>query len=450
MKFFKLLLLVNLILTISNISLANEVFVINNKEIPKTKILFIGFDQSDPYLRAPAFEIMERIRINLKTTDLFEIIKQEAPSQNVNASNSLPKSFTQVDINQAPDFTKYADAKIGAVVLASFNRDVSGSLEVRVRAFDIIDQKQLFGKFYTASKDNYRKVANSISNEIFKTITGETIGHFDSKIVYIAETGSIRNRIKKIAEIDFDGENHQYLTNGYDLVLTPVFAGKRDEIYFVRYFQDRPQIFSLNTQNLRSEKLGGFKITTFSPYVNPTDSNLILLSAIQDGNSDIYEINVAQNTARRFTKSSAIDTTPSYSPDGKMIAFASDRSGSQQIYTVTNDGYSLKKISQGGGNYSKPVYSPDGKLITFTKMQGGKFYIGVMLADGSSERILSSGYLVEGARFSPSGRHIIFSKKKGPYGKDSTPRLIVVDVLTGFEYELPTPENEGASDPDWK
>jgi TolB protein len=455
MKFLKFSLLIYLILFISKISFANEAFLINNREIPKSKILFVGFDQHDAYLRAPAFEIMERIRINLKTTDLFEVIKQEVPAPVVKFDErgnalAVENSFAQIDINQTPDFVKYGNAKINAVVLASFNRDVSGNIEVRVRAFDILDQKQIFGKFYTASKDNYRKVANSISNEIFKSITGESAGHFDSEIAYIAEVGSVRNRIKKIAKIDFDGENHQYLTNGRELVLTPIFSGKRDEIYYVRYFYERPQIFALNTQTLRSEKLGGFKITTFSPAIHPKNDNLVLLSAIQDGNSDIYEINISENTARRFTKSAAIDTTPSYSPDGKMIVFASDRSGAQQIYSVTIDGFSLKQISKGAGSYSKPIYSPDGKLIAFTKMSGGKFYIGVMLADGSSERILSSGYLVEGAKFSKSGRHIVFSRKKGPYGKDSIPRLIVVDVLTGFEYELPTPENEGATDPDWK
>lgn len=452
LKFYKMKFLITILLFFTcSQSFANAVFTVNNQDIVKTKILFIGFDQYDPYLRSPSFDILERLRNNLKNTDLFEVIKQSAPPPRHAADPSVggKVEYPQVEIDGVPDFAKYAKAGIDAVVMAKFNRDGVGNIEIRVRAYDILDQRQLFGKIYTASKDSYRKVANAISNEIFKAITGEKIGHFDSQIVYVAETGAIKNRIKRIARIDFDGENHRYLTSGRDLVLSPVFSKKRDEIFYVRYFQNRPQIFSLNLQNLRSDKVGGFRITNFAPAPHPQNPDLLLLSAIQDGNSDIYEINIAQNTARRLTKDDGIDTTASYSPDGKYIAFASNRAVGQKLYLLTVDGYSLRRLSSGSGTYSKPMWSPDGKLIAFTKIENGQFYIGVMLADGSSERLLASGYLVEGAKFSPNSRYLVFSKKKGSWGKDSIPRLSIIDILTGHEFELPTPEDEGAIDPDW-
>jgi TolB protein len=435
---------------------ADVTFSIKNEETPKTKILFIGFDQSDPYLRKGAFDIMERIRTNLQRTDLFQILKKKSPELTPAESDvkvsGYKKQITALKNNpseEIPDFAKYATAGVGSVIIGQFNRDIEGNLEIRVRGWDILDQRQLFGKLYAASEDNYRKVANAISNEVFKSITGESSGHFDSQILYISESGPLRKRVKSINIIDFDGENHRTLTNGEDLVLTPIFSKKRDKIFYVRYFQGRPQIFALDLENLRSQKLGGFRITALSPSVHPTDENLVLLSAINDGNSDIYEMNIMENAARKLTKNPAIDTTPSYSPDGDYITFSSDRSGSQQIYIMTRDGYSLKRLSKGSGSYSKPVWSPDGKMIAYTKIQAGQFYIGVMSFDGSSERILSSGYLVEGAKWSPNGRYLVFSKKSSPYGKGSTPRLWVVDIVTGFEHELPTPQNEGATDPDW-
>jgi TolB protein len=441
MKFLKIFALLSIL---STQAFATVSFSVKNEEIPKTKILFLGFDQADARWRSDAFDIFERIRKNLKTTDLFEVIKQ--------ARDTSPNAVVGRDnlsVEALPDFEKYSKAGIGAIVISEFNLDLAGNLEIRVRMWDVLDARQLFGKVYTASKDNMRKVANVISNEIFKAISGETAGHFTSQILYVSESGELKNRIKKINIIDFDGEEHRVLSDGRELVMTPVFSKKRDEIFYVRYFLGRPQVFSMNLQTLRLQKVGGFRVSTLSPFAHPKDSNLLLLSAIEEGNSDIFEMNIAANTALKLTKHPAIDTTPSYSPDGKFVAFSSDRAGGQQIYLMNLDGSSVKKISTGQGTYSKPVWSPDGKLIAFTRIKGGQFSIGVMLPNGESEKLLSTGYLVEGAKWSPNGRYLIFSKKKGPFGKDSIPRLWIVDIITGFEFEVPTPENEGATDPDW-
>ena len=443
-----------IILAFSNQAFATTSFSIKDEEIVKTKILFFGFDNMDIGLKSAAAEILEKINRNLKTTDLFDVMKQEGPMDIAgknqlitNVKSNLPAE--NITVESIPNFEKYSKFGIGAIIIGQFDYDLAGNLEVRIRMWDVLDQRQLFGKFYTVSQDNYRKVANIISNEIFKAITGESVGHFTSQILYVSESGGAKKRIKKINLIDFDGENRQVLTDGSDLVLTPIFSKKRDEIFYLRYFQDKPQVFLLNLKNMRSQKIGGFRGTTFAASVHPKDPDIILLSAIDGGNSDIYEMNIAKNSAKRLTKISAIDTTPSYSPDGKLITFSSDRSGSQQIYIMDIEGSSIRMISSGDGSYSKPVWSPDGKLISFTEIKGSKFFIGVMNPNGKGKKLLTSAYLVEGAKWSPSGRYLIYSKRKGNFGRDSIPRLYIIDVITGFESEIPTPENEGATDPDW-
>lgn len=461
MKIIQNFLIIILLLTANQASAAVSLSV-NNEDIPKTKILFLGFDAIDPKLKTDSFEIIERIRRNLKTTDLFEIVKQSgqiemvekpAATKVVTKNAIKPSAATPVpeniSIEAAPNFEKYNKLGISAIVVGQVNYDSEGSLEIRVRMWDVLDQRQFFGKAYTASRDNYRKVSNLISDEIFKAVTGEKIGHFSSKIIYISETGPITKRIKKVSGIDFDGENQFTLTDGRDLVLTPIFSKKSDEIFYLRYFEGRPQIFNFNLKTGRQQKVGSFKGTTFSAAVHPASPNIILLSAIIDENSDIYEMDILNNSAKRLTKSPAIDTTPSYSPSGKEIAFISDREDGQQIYIMNSDGSSAKRISFGSGSYSKPVYSPDGKLIAFTKIKGNQFYIGTMLPNGKGEKLLTNGYLVEGAKWSPNGRYIIYSKKKGQYGQDSIPHLFIIDIITGYEILLPTPKNEGASDPDW-
>lgn len=456
-KFFTFL---SLLFLSSNLNAAVSLKV-RNEAIDKNKILFYGFDSADPKLQQDIDIIFEKIRSNLKSADIFKVIKQEGEMQSSSYTLARGKEEkkegenieekSSLAIESVPDFEKYSRAKISAIIIGRFSYNDEGNLEVRIRMWDILDQRQLFGKFYTASIDNYAKLANIVSNEIFKAITGEKYGHFDSQIIYVSETGSIRRRVKKIIKINFDGTNRRVLTSGSDLVLTPIFSKEKNKLYYLRYFEGKPQIFSFDSTTLESEKVGGFRGTTFSAGTNPKDKNLILLSAIINGNSDIYEFNIKENKAKRLTTNRSIDTTPSYSPDGDKITFASDRHGrGQQIYVISKDGTSLKRISQRRGSYSKPVWSPDGRFIAFTKSYKGRFYIGVMSPKGKGEKLLASGYMAEGARWSPSGRYLIYSKKRTAYGRGSIPRLYVIDITTGHEIMIPTPENEGATDPDWQ
>lgn len=451
-RFFIICLTLSLVASKSFASLA---FSIDNEEIPKSKILFFGFDSANPHLKRDSFEILEIIRKNLKTTDLFEIYKHkgamEISQADGVASVSLNDNVVQesLTVESIPNFEKYSKAGISAIIIAQFNYSQTGNLEVRIRMWDVLDQRQLFGKFYAASKDNYRKMSNIISDEIFKSISGETLGHFTSKIVYIEESGHFKKRVKKIRLMDFDGQNNKVLTDGRDLVLTPIFSKKQDHIFYLRYFKQKSQIFSLNLSNMRSKKVGGFRGTTYAASINPIDSNRLLMAAIVRNNSDIYELNIEENKAHRLTKNRAIDTTPSYSPDGKYITYTSDRTSGQQIYVMRANGFLSNRISFGGGSYSKPVWSPDGKLIAFTKMKKGKFYIGVIAPNGKGEKLLTSAYLAEGAKWSPNSRYLIYAKKRAHFGKKSISRLFIIDVVTGFEFEVPTPKNSGASDPDW-
>jgi len=151
----------------------------------------------------------------------------------------------------------------------------------------------------------------------------------------------------------------------------------------------------------------------------------------------------------RLTNSPAIDATASYAPDGNSIIFISDRDSGQQIYTMNLKGRAVEKLTNGAGSYAKPIYSPDGKMIAFTRIKNGQFYIGTMSTNSKNERLLASGYLVEGAKFSPNGRYLIYSKKKTAYGQSSIPGLYVIDIATGFEREIALPIGEGATDPDW-
>jgi TolB protein len=147
----------------------------------------------------------------------------------------------------------------------------------------------------------------------------------------------------------------------------------------------------------------------------------------------------------RLTEAAAIDTAPSYSPDGGRICFESDRGGHPQIYVMPASGGAPQRISFGGeGSYSTPVWSPRGDYIGFTRQAGGKFAIGVMKPDGSGERILTEGYHNEGPTFAPNGRVIMFFRDPGG---SAGPSLFTIDIGGRNELKVPTPSF--ASDPAW-
>jgi TolB protein len=294
--------------------------------------------------------------------------------------------------------------------------------------------------------DNWRRIAHIISDAIYKRLTGED-GYFDTRIVYIAESGPQNRRVKRLSIMDQDGENHRYLTNGENLVLTPRFSPTAQEITYMSYAGGIPRVYLFNLNTGQEEVLGEFPGMTFAPRFSP-DGNRVIMSMARGGNSDIFTMDLRTRRVDQLTNHTAIDTSPSYAPDGRQIVFNSDRGGSQQLYVMSAEGSGVRRISFGKGRYATPVWSPRGDLIAFTRMYQGTFYIGVMRTDGSGERMLANGFNVEAPTWAPNGRVLSFFRQERANSRGQVrSRLFTID-LTGYnEREVPTPID--ASDPAW-
>jgi len=309
--------------------------------------------------------------------------------------------------------------------------------------WDVLAGKQLAGEqFFTRAKDA-RRVGHIIADVIYERITGEK-GYFDTRVVFVDESGPKTKRMKRLAIMDQDGYNVRLLTAGKDLVITPRFSPSTQEITYMSFGGDNPKVYLLNIETGQKEIVGTFPGMTFAPRFSP-DGQEIVMSLEQGGASNIYAMDLRSRRTIQLTNSQAINTSPCYAPDGRQIVFESDRDGSQQIYVMNANGSNQHRISGGGGSYSTPVWSPRGDLIAFTKQTGGQFLIGVMKPDGSGERVLTEGFHNEGPTWAPNGRVLMFFRESP--GASGGPRLFSID-LTGYNERLVSTPAFG-SDPAW-
>ena len=357
-----------------------------------------------------------------------------------------PAAFIEkvTNINAVPRFEDWRAINAQALVTGKLARGDGGRLRADFRLWDVVAGQHLAGQQYTTGPENWRRIAHIISDAIYERLTGEK-GYFDTRIVFIDETGPKERRIKRLAIMDQDGANVRYMTRGDDLVLTPRFnpAKESQEITYMSYGQGDPRVFLFNIETNQREVVGNFPGMTFAPRFSP-DGQRVIMSLQQAGNSNIFVMDLRSKATTRLTDAPAIDTAPCYAPEGNRICFESDRGGTSQIYVMGAGGGQAQRISFGDGSYSTPVWSPRGDYIAFTKRAHGSFAIGLIKPDGSGERILTEGYHNEGPTWAPNGRVLMFFRDPGGNGG---PSLFTIDITGRNEQRVPTPSY--ASDPAW-
>jgi len=374
--------------------------------------------------------VTQIITANLKRCGLFAPIDPAAYIEKIASVDAVPR------------FPDWRAINAQALVTGRMTRQNDGRLKAEFRLWDVVAGQQLAGQQYFTTPDNWRRIAHIISDAVYERLTGEK-GYFDSRVVFVDETGPAERRIKRLAIMDQDGANVRYLTRGDDLVLTPRFSPSTQEITYMAYGQGDPRVYLLNIETNQREIVGNFPGMSFSPRFSP-DGQRVIMSLQEGGNSNIFVMDLRSKALTRLTDTPGIDTAPSYSPNATQICFESDRGGKPQIYIMGASGGAAQRISFGEGSYSTPVWSPRGDYIAFTRQAGGKFAIGVMKPDGTGERVLTEGFHNEGPTFAPNGRVIMFFRDPGG---NAGPSLFTVDVAGRNEQRVPTPSF--ASDPAW-
>ncbi len=356
-----------------------------------------------------------------------------------------PSSFVPNSINNGtPVWQNWNILGAQGLVTGDISDAGGGQLRVEFRLWNVQQQQQVQGTAYTTTPDNWRRIAHIIADTVYQQMIGEK-GYFDSRVAYISEAGTTTSPIRRLAVMDYDGANNQFLTDGSSMAISPQYNPSRQQIAFVSFQNSGARVYLFDLQSGRTRQIGSYGDMTIGPRFSP-DGNSLLMSVSRNGGAAIVKVSLDGGGMTELTNSSSINVTPCYSPDGSQIVFNSDRDGNQQLFVMNADGSGAKRISYGPGRYAEPCWSPRGDLIAYTFWGSGGFSIGVMAPDGSGERVLSQGFLVEEATFCPNGRVIMFYRQN-PTGSGHDSRLVTIGI-DGFNERLVTTPTY-ASDPSW-
>ncbi|HNY24997.1 MAG TPA: Tol-Pal system beta propeller repeat protein TolB [Alphaproteobacteria bacterium] len=372
---------------------------------------------------------------DLKSTGMFRIVGHDAFQE-----------FAKM--NQLPNFQSWMAIKTQVLVQVKMVAEKNNRYKIDFYVWDVNGKEQIEAQSLVSSKKAARRMAHIMADAIYERLTGE-VGYFDTQIIFIAETGPVDDRVKRMAIMDQDGYGFRYVSDAKTFVMSPHFSPNMQNVVFLSYRDNDPMVWTLDMNTGDQRRLGRFGGMTFAPRFSP-DGTKVALSLVKEGITNIYEYDIAKKTLRQLTFGKSIDTSPAYSPDGKKMAFNSNRSGSQQLHMLDLETGVQKRITYGDGRYATPAWSPDGQFIAFTKIADDTFYVGIMDENGRNEKILAGGWYMESPSWAPGSRRIVYYEtEKTMDDMERVSHIRSVDIMGQNLYDIPLPKNINGVEPTW-
>lgn len=400
-----------------------------------TSVAVLKFETVGNVLPADAAMIRDVVEADLKRTGLFRIVDR----------NALPE---YVPMGKMPNFKLWQAIKTQVLVQAKLTAQAGNKYKLEFFVWDVDGKEQIEAQSLVSSRKSARRLAHIMADAIYERLTGE-LGYFDTQIVFIAETGPIHNRTKRMAIMDQDGYGMRYLSDENTFVMSPHFSPNMQTIVFLSYYNDDPSVWTLDLDTGAQQRLGNFGGMNFAPRFSP-DGTRVALSLVKNGITHLYEYDIENKKLRQLTFGNSLNTSPSYSPDGKKLAFNSDRSGSQQIHVLDLETGEEKRLTYGAGRYATPAWSPDGQFIAFTKMADDTFYVGIMNPRGKNEKILAGGWFMEAPSWAPGSRRVVYYEtEKALDNIERISHIRSVDITGQNIYEIELPEGVNGLEATW-
>ncbi|MBW1917845.1 MAG: PD40 domain-containing protein [Deltaproteobacteria bacterium] len=370
-------------------------------QAPLTKKYTIAVPQPQPLREVGGAaqlgtEIVSQADFCLKNSGLFTVLEQGSyDSQALKGLTPDPARlhyFTQLGCH--------------LVIVSGFQTE-GQQLRLELRLFDPGSGQMLLGKRYRGPTNTARRMATQFIEEVIFYLTGQRGGVPRGQIAFINEN----KNVKELYVINLDNLKSERLTRLRTISLSPAWAPDGQEIIFCSFRRGFPALYAVRVATKAVRRLQANGTLNITPAWGP--GGLVAATLNKDGNQDIYLLNSRGVIKARLTKSPSIDLSPSFAPDSRQIAFVSNRGGNPQIYIMSTQGGQPRRLTFSGAYNVSPAWSPKGDQIAYASRQGGQFQIFTIPAQGGVAKQLTHEGSNENPSWSPNGQFIACSSNRG-------------------------------------
>jgi TolB protein len=288
----------------------------------------------------------------------------------------------------------------------------------------------------------FRMAVHAASDEVVRWATGDP-GMAATRIAFALQgRGS-----KEIYLVDSDGENVQRVTSDGTIALTPTWSADGLRLAYTSYRSGPPVLYERDLRTGRDRVISDREGINSTPAYSP-DGRLIAFGTSVAGNTEVATYDRDRNCClQQQTHGRQFDSfNPTFSPDGRQIAFVSDRLGQPHIYVMELGGDARVVSEYVYGSRAKndaPDWSPRANQIVYqTELSPGNHQLMLADLDKGSRRVLTNQGNNETPSWAPDGRHVVFSSHDRDGGG-----LFVLDTVSGRI--RPLLRGSGYGLPDW-